>query len=67
MNYCIAVICHVWLAVVLIVASNRHTTIDVLCSMSDVYRVSAELSAVVRVITTDNAYVWIHEGGLLIE
>ena len=63
MNYCIAVICHVWLAVVLIVAADRQTTIDVVCSISGVYRVSAALSAVNRGITTGTAYVWIQEGG----
>ena len=63
MNYCITAICHIWLAVVLIVALYRQTTIDVLFSISGVYRVSAALSAVIRGITAGTADVWIHEGG----
>ena len=51
----------------LIVAADRQTTIDVLFSISGVYRVSGALSAVIRGITTGTAYVWNHEGGLLIE
>ena len=46
----------------LIVAAERQTTIDVLCSIAGVYRVSAALSAVIRGITTGTAYVWIPGG-----
>ena len=62
----IAIINHVWLAVMLIVAAERQATIGVLCSLSGVYRVSAALSAVIRDITTGTAYVWIHEGVLIV-
>ena len=50
----------------LIVAAYRQTTIDVFCSLSGVYRVSATLSAIIRGITAATVDGWI-PGGVLIE
>ena len=51
LNNFIVVIYHVWLAAVLIIVADRHTTIGALYSLSGLYRVSAALSAVIRGIT----------------
>ena len=46
----------------LIVAADRQTTIHVFCSLSGVYRVSATLSAIIRVITAATVDGWIPGG-----
>ena len=56
-----------WLAVVLIIAADRQATIDVLCSVSNVYRVKAAISAVIKDITGATAYVWIYGGSIIFE
>ena len=45
----IAVTYHVWLAVVLIVSTDRQATIDVLCSFSGVYRLKRQFLLLSRV------------------
>ena len=48
----------------LIVAADRQTTIHVFCSLSGVYRVSATLYAIIRVITAATVDGWIPGGCL---
>ena len=53
--------------VVLIIAADRQVTIDVLCYLSYVYRVSAAHSAAIKGITAATAVICIPGGGGLTE